>query len=77
MKSRIFKRLLIGFLSIITVFVLLMITPRVWSALHPDQPPVGYHFLAPTYIAVGVGLEQTINRRPAVPSDIQEIKNIE
>jgi len=71
------KRLLIGLGSVVLLAVVLMITPRLWSALHPDQPPVGYHFMPPTYLAVGIGLEHMINRRPAVPEDIQEIKNIE
>jgi len=77
MKSGILKPLLIGLASVLVIVVLLMITPRVWSALHPDQPPVGYHFLTPTYLAIGVGLEHMINRRPAITEDIQEIKNIE
>jgi len=77
MRSGIVNRLLIGLASALVIVVLLMITPRVWSALHPDQPPVGYHFLTPTYLAIGVGLEHMINRRPVVPEDIQGIKNIE
>jgi acetyl esterase/lipase len=77
MKSGIFKRILFGLLWIFVIFASLMITPRVWSALNPGKPPVGYHFLTPTYLAVKLGLEKMIDRRPAVPSDIQEIKNIE
>ena len=77
MKSKILKRILSGFLWVLIIVGSLMVTPRVWSALNPDKPPVGYHFLPPTYLAIGVGLEQMINRRPAVPSDIQEFKNIE
>ena len=77
MKSKIFKRVLAGFLWVFVILISLMITPRIWSALNPDKPPVGYHFLASTYLAIGVGLEQMINRQPAVPEDIQEFKNIE
>lgn len=77
MNPKIIKHVLFGFLWLIVIFVSLMVTPRIWSALNPDKPPVGYHFLAPTYLAIGVGLEQMINRRPSVPEDIQEIKNIE
>ncbi len=77
MTSGILKSLLIGLLSILVVVVVMMLTPRVWSALNPGKPPVGYHFLMATYLAIGVGLETMINRRPAVPEDIQEIKNIE
>jgi acetyl esterase/lipase len=54
-----------------------MITPRIWSALNPGKPPVGYHFLTPTYAAIKLGLEKMIDRRPMVPSDIEAIKNIE
>lgn len=77
MVSKIFKRLLYSLLSLLVILVIMMLTPRVWSALNPGKPPVGYHFLAPTYLAVGIGLEHMINRRPPVPEDIQEIKNIE
>ena len=77
MKSKIFKPILSGFLWVLVILVSLLVTPRIWSALNPDKPPVGYHFLAPTYLAVGVGLEQMINKKPAVPEDIQEFKNIE
>ncbi len=77
MKSRIIKRILYCLLAIFIIFIMLMITPRTWSALNPDKPPVGYHYLAPTYLAIGMGLEQLINRRPEVPDDIREIKNIE
>ena len=54
-----------------------MVTPRIWSALNPEKPPVGYHFIAPTYLAVGVGLEDLVNQAPEIPNDIEEIKNIE
>jgi acetyl esterase/lipase len=77
MVSKIIKRLLYSLLSLLAILVLLMLTPRVWSALNPGKPPVGYHFLAPTYLAIGVGLEHMINRQPSVPAEIQEIKNIE
>lgn len=74
---KIFKRILSGLLWVLVILVSLLVTPRIWSALNPGKPPVGYHFLAPTYLAVGVGLEQMINKKPAVPEDIQEFKNIE
>jgi len=76
-KMKFFKRLLSGFLWVLVILCSLMVTPRIWSALNPDKPPVGYHFLAATYLAVGVGLEQMINKIPDVPADIQEFKNIE
>ncbi len=77
MRSAIFKRLFLGFLWLLVIIISLMVTPRIWSALNPDKPPVGYHFLTPTYVAIKLGLEKMIDRRPPVPSDIEGIKNIE
>jgi acetyl esterase/lipase len=77
LKIIILKRIVLGLLIAILFCGLLMATPRVWSALNPDKPPVGYHFLALDYLAVVVGLEDLINRTPAIPEDIEEIKNIE
>ena len=54
-----------------------MITPRLWSALNSNAPPVGYHFMYPTYLAIGVGLENLVNTTPDIPADIEEIKNVE
>ena len=54
-----------------------MAIPRTWSALNPEKPPMGYHFVAPTYLAIGIGLEKLINTTPEIPDDIEEIKNIE
>ena len=76
-KHGVFKRIFYGLIWIIVILASLMITPRIWSALNPDKPPVGYHFLTPTYIAIKTGLEKMIDRRPPVPADILEIKNIE
>lgn len=77
MKSKFIKRLLFGLLIILILSCLLMVTPRVWSALNPEKPPVGYHFVAPAYLAIGIGLEELINKTPDIPEDIEEIKNIE
>ncbi|NEW84990.1 MAG: alpha/beta hydrolase [Mariniphaga sp.] len=77
MKYRLFKRLLTGLLIVFLLCCLLMVTPRVWSAINSDKPPVGYHYLAPTYLALKLGLEEMINKTPAIPADIEEIKNIE
>jgi acetyl esterase/lipase len=77
MKSKLFKRLLSGLLIVFLLCCLLMVTPRVWSALNSDKPPVGYHYLAPTYLAIKLGLEDLINKTPAIPPEIEEIKNIE
>ena len=74
---KILKRVLKVLAIILTIGFLLLATPRIWSALHPNDPPVGYHFMIPTYLAIGVGLEKLIDRQPAVPQEIEEIKNIE
>ena len=75
MKS--LNRLLKVLAIILTIGFLLLATPRIWSALHPNDPPVGYHFMVPTYLAIGVGLEKLVDRQPVVPQEIEEIKNIE
>ena len=74
---RILKRLFFGLLIILILGFLLVATPRVWSALNSDKPPVGYHFILPGYIALGLGLEKVIDTNPSVPADIEEIKDIE
>ncbi|MEI6676958.1 MAG: alpha/beta hydrolase [Mariniphaga sp.] len=77
MKSGVLKRILSAFLILLIAFGALMITPRAWSALNSEKPPVGYHFLSITFLAFKMGLEKMIDRRPAVPADIKEVKNIE
>jgi acetyl esterase/lipase len=65
------------FLSLLLLFFILMITPRVVGFIFPQKPPVGYHFEALDYLAVGTGLERLIDREPEIPGSIKEIKNIE
>lgn len=77
MKRKILKRFLLGLLVLFTILFLLMIMPKVWAALNPKKPPVGYHFVVADYVAVWTGLESLINKTPEVPSDIEEITNIE
>lgn len=77
MKNKILKLLLYGLLIIFLLCSLYMVTPRLWSALNNEKPPVGYHFVAPAYLAIWLGLEDLINKTPAIPEDIEEIKNIE
>ena len=74
---KILKRILFGLLIIIEFAALLLITPRVWSAMNPDNPPIGYHFSIPGYMAVGVGLEKIIDNNPVITADIEEIKDVE
>ena len=77
MKNKIIKRTLFSLLIVVVAFFLLICIPRLWSALNPEKPPVGYHFMLPTYVAVGVGLEKLVNTTPEIPESIEEIKNIE
>jgi len=69
----IFKILLLLFL----LFCLLMVTPRVIGFLFPGKTPIGYHFEALDYLAVGTRLERLVDLEPEVPESIEEIKNIE
>jgi acetyl esterase/lipase len=59
------------------LFMLWVAFPRIWSALNPDNPPVGYYFTAPAYMAIITGLEKLADLNPEIPQDIEEIKNIE
>lgn len=77
MLLKFFKRFLSVLLLTLLIGSFLMIIPRVWSALNPEKPPVGYHYVIPGYIAVGTGLEKLINMTPEVPSDIEVINDIE
>lgn len=77
MKSKILKQVLYSFLVLLILSFLLMLTPRAYSVLYPEKPPVGYHFLWTSYLAIMVGLEDLINKTPDIPDDIQVIKNIE
>ena len=77
MKSKLFINILKGLLALFLVFCLLMLIPRIMGLISPEKPPVGYHYAALDYLAIGVGLESLINKDPAVPADVEEIKNIE
>lgn len=77
MKSNILKRILYGLVIILMLCILWILFPRTWSAINPDKPPVGYHFMAPAYFALWIGLEKLVNTAPQVPGDIEEIKDIE
>jgi acetyl esterase/lipase len=77
MICKIFKYLSAFLLIILIISIIAVITPRIWSALHPEKPPVGYHFMAPAYVALWIGLEKLVNTAPQIPGNIEEIKNIE
>jgi acetyl esterase/lipase len=76
MKSKIIKGISYGLLILLAVSCLLMLTPRAYDALFPERPPLGYHFLATSYLALMIGLEELIEKAPAVPGDIEQIKNV-
>lgn len=77
MKFKIIKRFFYGLLILLAVSCLLMLTPRAYDALFPEKPPLGYHFLTTSYLAVMIGLEDLIDKAPVVPDDIEHIKSIE
>jgi len=54
-----------------------MIFPRIWSSLNPDKAPVGYYFTPPLYAAIWLGIEKLADLEPAVPENIEEIRDIE
>ncbi len=77
MKKPILKRIFKGFLLILTSFIVLMLTPRTIGFLFPEKAPIGYHFELLHYLAIGVGLEKLVELEPAIPAEIEEIKDIE
>ena len=77
MKPGIKKPLLYLLAVFVTVSVIWVIFPRLWSGLNPEKPPYGYHFMAPAYLALWTGLEHLADLEPDIPEDIEEIKNIE
>ncbi len=77
MKKRIFKNIFKGFLTILAIFILLMLTPRIIGFIFPEKAPIGYHYELLDYLAIGVGLEKMANLEPEIPADIEEFKNIE
>lgn len=77
MKFRWLKRTFISILCLMLLISVFLSIPRLWSALNPGKPPVGYYFIPAVYLAVWVGIEKTVNLTPEIPPDIREIKNIE
>ena len=73
----ILKRFLKGFLIILVLFILVMLTPRTIGLLFPEKAPIAYHFELLDYLAIGVGLEKLVNTEPEIPANIEEFKNIE
>jgi len=72
-----FKRFLRGFLIILSLFIVLMVTPRIIGLIFPEKAPIGYHFELLDYLAIGIRLEKLVDREPAIPAEIEEFKDIE
>lgn len=77
MRYKILKQTLFGLALLVGLFILLMLTPRIWSALHPGKPPVGYFFLPPTYLAVYTGIESQADKPLSIPAHIETIRDVE
>lgn len=74
---RILKRIIISLAALLAIFLLLLVTPRTLSALRPGKPPIGYRYIPAAYAALYLRLEKLVDVEPAVPADVEEIKNIE
>ncbi len=74
---RFLKKVLYALLLAMLTLVFLMLVPRMWSSLHPKKAPMGYYFYVPTIVAAYTGLESLINKTPAVPENVEAIKNVE
>jgi len=77
MKSKVLSSILYSLLIVFIIMCLNVISPRIWSALNRDKPPVGYCFLEPAYVALLLGLEDKADLAPQVPESIEELKDIE
>jgi len=74
---QILKKFLIVLALFVGLFVLLMLTPRCWSALNPGKPPMGYYFLPPTYLAVYAGIESQAVKPGEIPENIESTRDVE
>jgi len=75
MKS--LKKVLIGFLLLLSVLIVLMLIPRIWSTMNPQKAPMGYYYYPATVAAVFTGLESLINKTPDIPENVEAFKNVE
>lgn len=77
MKNKMKKYLIRTLIAVLAAGVFMVVFPVAWSALSPGKPPVGYHFMAPVYIAIWTGLEKLVDTSPEIPPDIEEFRDIE
>ncbi len=62
---------------LLLLLAVLIMIPRALSLMHPDRPPVGYHFVPAAYLAIWLRLEQLADLAPSIPDSIEEIKDVE
>lgn len=77
MKSGILKNILKLIIAGILLFSFIMLSPRIAGFLFPEKPPLGYHFDALSYLAIGTGLEKLADLEPEIPDNIEEIRDVE
>src|SRR5690606_36065588 len=73
---KVLKRIGYGLVIVLLTFSALMLIPRTYSLIFPDKPPMGYHFLWSTYLAVAIGLEDIIETKPSLPDDVEKFTDI-
>ncbi len=64
-------------LVFLAAFIVWILIPRTWSALNPQKPPLGYHFMVPLRVALLTGLEKIVNTSPEVPDNIEAFTDLE
>ncbi len=77
MVIRLLKYFLIGLLLILSILIGWIIFPRIWSSLNPTKPPMGYYSTPVAYAAIWLGIDKLAELEPAVPGNIEEIRDIE
>ena len=80
MKKRILsfiRKFLLILLTLAGLGLLLLLTPRLISALNSRNPPTGYYFIPPTVAAVYLGIESLAEKSPAIPENIEVSGDIE
>ncbi len=77
MKHKVFRPILYGLFTFLFIFCVVMAMPRLWSAMNPNKPPVGYHFMLLDYVAIGTHLEKLVEMSPAIPDNLDFKKDIE
>ena len=74
---KLIRKIVLIFSLFAVLLVLLMLTPRLWSALNSSKPPVGYFFLPPTNLALYSGLESLADKAVYSSSELDLVKDVE